>query len=108
MEATPPPLGIAAATPSPAPAWPEAAQLVAPPQERSVALAPAPPAWPRAAQRATGALLLLALCLLGWYVYGSQGWGARPTTLEPDAVLAYQVDLNRADHAQLLQLPGVG
>jgi competence protein ComEA len=53
-------------------------------------------------------LLLLALGLLGWYVYGAQGWGARPTTLEPDAVLTYRVDLNRADRAQLLQLPGVG
>jgi competence protein ComEA len=106
MEATPPPLGVAAATPSPA--WPEAAQWVQPPKERHVALAPAPPGWPRPAQRATGALLLLALGLLGWYVYGSQGWGARPTTLEPDAVLSYRVDLNRADRAQLMQLPGVG
>ena len=108
MEATPPPLGVAAATPSPAPPWPEAAQWVHPPTERPVALAPAPPAWPHSAQRATGALLLLALGLLGWYVYGSQRWGARPTTLEPDAALTYRVDLNRADRAQLLQLPGVG
>jgi competence protein ComEA len=52
--------------------------------------------------------LLLALCLLGWHVYGSQRWGARPTILEPDVVLAYRLDLNRADRAQLMQLPGVG
>jgi competence protein ComEA len=36
------------------------------------------------------------------------GWGARPTEVSPSAVAAYQVDLNHADRAELLQLPGVG
>jgi competence protein ComEA len=50
---------------------------------------------------------VLALGLLGWHAYGLQRWGTRPTDLEPGAVLD-RVDLNRADSAQLLQLPGVG
>jgi competence protein ComEA len=69
---------------------------------------PAPPAWPRTAQAAAAALLLAALALLGWHAFGASRWGARPTTLEADAALAYRIDLNRADRAQLLQLPGVG
>ncbi len=66
---------------------------------------PALPTWPRAAQVAAAALLLAALALLGWHAYGIGRWGARPTVLEADA---YRIDLNRADRAQLLQLPGVG
>ena len=34
-------------------------------------------------------------------------WGSRPTELESDAA-AGRIDLNHADRAQLLQLPGVG
>ncbi len=44
---------------------------------------------------------------LTWHVYGMQRRAARPTALEPGSH-AFRVDLNRADRAQLLQLPGVG
>src|SRR5207253_3002293 len=39
---------------------------------------------------------------------GSMRWGPRPTRLEREAASAGRVDLNRADRAQLLQLPDVG
>jgi competence protein ComEA len=51
--------------------------------------------------------LLLAVGLLAWRTLEATRWGLRPTTLEPDAS-ALRVDLNSADHARLLQLPGVG
>jgi competence protein ComEA len=44
---------------------------------------------------------------LTWHVYGMQRRAARPTALEPGS-LAFRVDLNHADRAQLMQLPGVG
>jgi competence protein ComEA len=56
----------------------------------------------------TAALLVLALGLLGWHVLAAQRWMARPTTAEAEAAPAFRVDLNRADRAELLQLPGVG
>jgi competence ComEA-like helix-hairpin-helix protein len=37
-----------------------------------------------------------------------QRWGSRPTTLELSPELLLKLDLNRADHVQFLQLPGVG
>jgi competence protein ComEA len=49
----------------------------------------------------------LALGLLGWNVWQAQRWGSRPTELDVNAA-AGRIDLNHADHAQLLQLPGVG
>jgi competence protein ComEA len=52
-------------------------------------------------------VLVVALGLLGWNVFAAGRWSARPTTLEPGG-LAFRVDLNQADHASLLQLPGVG
>ncbi len=52
--------------------------------------------------------LLLALALLGWHAWSAQRWGCRPTTLETDALLSPSLDLNQADHVQLMQLPGVG
>jgi competence protein ComEA len=52
--------------------------------------------------------LLLAVGLLSWHVYGAQRWSCRPATLEVDALDTPFLDLNQADHAQLLQLPGVG
>jgi competence protein ComEA len=53
-------------------------------------------------------LLLLALSLLGWHAWAAQRGSCQPSTLEVDAVLSPSFDLNQADHAQLLQLPGVG
>jgi competence protein ComEA len=97
-----PPLGAPAASPAAPPRDGIQCSPNPPPQS------PAPPAWPRTAQVAAAALLLAALALLGWHAYGAGRWGARPTTLEADAALAYRIDLNRADRAQLLQLPGVG
>jgi competence protein ComEA len=107
MEAAPAPVGVAAAAPAPPPGWPDATQWVPPGSDHPVALPnAAPPAWPRSAQWATALLLALALGLLAWHAYGTLRSGTRPTTLEPDA--ADTIDLNRADRAQLLQLPGVG
>jgi competence protein ComEA len=95
-------LGAPAATPVP----PPRDGIVCHPRPPTVQPAPlsaaAPPAWPRAAQGASAALLLAALALLGWHAYGAARWNARPTAL------TYRIDLNRADRAQLLQLPGVG
>jgi competence ComEA-like helix-hairpin-helix protein len=105
MNKEPSPLGVAADAPAPAPTWPAPAQLAPAKESPSVTL---PPAWPRAAQWATAFLLLLAVGLLAWHFIGSQCWGARPTTLQADAVSTSRLDLNKADHAQLLQLPGVG
>jgi competence protein ComEA len=53
-------------------------------------------------------LLSIVAVLLGWHVYASSRWATRPATLEHDALRTSRVDLNRADRAQLLQLPGVG
>lgn len=61
-------------------------------------------AWPRSAQVAAAFLLGVALTLLALRCYEASSWAARPT--EP--VLVYRIDLNRADRAELLQLPGVG
>jgi competence protein ComEA len=69
---------------------------------------PTPPAWPPAAQWSAAALLTLALGLLGWHTYTAHRWAARPTTLEPGAVEIEPLDLNRADTAQLVQIPGLG
>jgi competence protein ComEA len=97
-----PPLGVPTASPAPPPR--DGIQCCPSPLPRSAA----PPAWPRGAQAAAAALLLAALALLGWHAYGASRWRARPTALEADAARTYRIDLNRADRAQLLQLPGVG
>lgn len=65
-------------------------------------------AWPRSAQLALAFLLGSATALLAVYAYSSSRWAGRPADLERGAVAAYRVDLNTADHAELLQLPGVG
>jgi len=70
---------------------------------------PAPPhpppegAWPRAAQLAAALLLGGALALLGAHVWGYLRSG-RPTELSA----AHRIDVNRADRAELLQIPGIG
>ena len=100
MDAPLPSLGVVAGPP---PARPEAAPLAAPP---TAAVVTAAPPWPRSAQWATAGLLVLALGLLGWHAAGALRWGSRPTDLATDA--DDRIDLNHADRAQLLQLPGVG
>jgi competence protein ComEA len=99
MSATGTTLGVpvASATVSSAPAAPSA-----PAPSISVT-----PVWPRSAQLAAASLLALTLGLLGWQVWDRQRSRACPTQLEPGA-FTFRVDLNRADRAQLLQLPGVG
>src|SRR5262249_58038047 len=62
---------------------------------------PNPPApWPRPAQLTAAFLLGIGSTLLAVRLVGSP---ARPLELQPGAF-----DINRADPAQLLQLPGVG
>lgn len=70
---------------------------------------PPPPTgfpWPRPAQGALVLFLAIAGGLLGIQAYSQSRLAARPT--EPAAGLAYRIDLNRATHAELLQLPGLG
>jgi competence protein ComEA len=108
MEAAASPASVATASRAP-PAWPQDTQWTTPPANTSVALpGAAPPVWTRPAQVTTAVLLCLALGLLAWHAYGSHRIACRPATLEPGGTLDLRIDLNRADHAQLLQLPGVG
>jgi competence protein ComEA len=51
-------------------------------------------------------LLGLGAVLLTWHFAASLRWGSRPTELQHG--LDYRVDLNQAERAELLQLPGVG
>jgi competence protein ComEA len=81
--------------PTPAPAQPTPAA-----QNKIVA------AWPRSAQLTTAFLLGVALTLLVLQVVSYTRFGSRPTQLERDG--HYRIDLNRAERAELLQLPGVG
>jgi competence protein ComEA len=53
-------------------------------------------------------LLGLALALLGGRSLAYLGWGNNPSQREQEAVLTYRVDLNQAERAELLQLPGIG
>ncbi len=103
MEAPLPLLGVAA-EPSAKVTPPDALPLTAaPPPAIEAAATP----WPRSAQAATAILLLVALALLGWHAVAGLSWGSRPTELNVNGT-AGRIDLNHADRAQLLQLPGVG
>jgi competence protein ComEA len=64
---------------------------------------PPPPASHRGAQLALGVVIALLFGLLAFRGYGN-GLGARPT----QAVQPALTDLNRADRAQLEQVPGIG
>ena len=105
MEGPSPLLGVAAGPPAPQ-ARPEATPLTAGTTVPAIASAASP--WPRSAQWATAALLVLALGLLGWNAWNAQPWASRPTDLDRHAGAVGRIDLNHADRAQLLQLPGVG
>jgi competence protein ComEA len=65
-------------------------------------------AWPRSAQLATGFALGVATTLVMVRCYGYSPWSTRPSALTQGSLTAYRVDLNRAERAELLQLPGVG
>src|SRR6266852_3119708 len=67
-----------------------------------------PTAWPRSAQLATAFLLGLSTALLIVLCLGHSKWGSRPTELGHEVGSAYRIDLNHADRAELLQVPGVG
>lgn len=110
MDATPTPVGVAAASPvPPSPAWPDETRWIEPPSAPSVCLPADPaPTWPRSAQATTVVLLFFALALLAWHAWQGQQGRCRPATLESASLDAPTVDLNQADRAQLLQLPGVG
>lgn len=74
----------------------------------TVPASPVVTAWPYSAQLAVAFLLGSATTMLGLYAYTSSRGAARPSHLEYRADSAYRIDLNRADRAELLQLPGVG
>ncbi len=93
MNAGPSNLGVAAAP--------------APPSAATNLTQPEPACWPRSAQVALAALLGLALGLLAWYGYGTLRLASRPTDLDTPPQFT-RLDLNRADHAQLIQMPNVG
>jgi competence ComEA-like helix-hairpin-helix protein len=65
-------------------------------------------AWPPSAQLTTAFLLGVALTLLAVHICGSWRWGSRPSELQQGALTLPRTDLNRAERAELLQLPGVG
>jgi competence protein ComEA len=97
------------------PADPSHGVAVAAPAPRSAAPLRRPAAdglgltWPGPAQWALGLLLVLAAGLLAWHAHGRGPASARPAELQAGAADdVFRVDLNRADRAQLLQLPGCG
>lgn len=63
-------------------------------------------ALPRSSQLVLSAVAVLALGLLAYRGYGN-GLGVRPTDHLPGAA-RHRVDLNAADRAELLQVPGIG
>jgi competence ComEA-like helix-hairpin-helix protein len=64
--------------------------------------------WSRAAQLAATFFLGVAAGFLGLAGYQSLDWRARGSSLEEGVAREYRIDLNSADRAELLQLPGVG
>src|SRR5262245_59299332 len=65
-------------------------------------------AWPRSAQWTTAFLLGVATTLLAVQTFQYSRWGTRPSELQPASGITYRIDLNQAELAELLQLPGVG
>ncbi len=106
MEAAPSPVGVAAA-PTP-PEWRQATNWTTSTGDVSIRLSNPAPSWSRPAQGAAALFLFLAVSLLAWHTYAAQRASCRPTTLEAGDRGSAAFDLNKADHAQLLQLPGVG
>src|SRR5438034_1486616 len=71
-------------------------------------LPPVSAVWPRSAQLTTAFLLGLATALLIIHLWSMSRWSTRPLVLDQSPSARYRVDLNQADHAQLLQVSGIG
>ncbi len=71
-------------------------------------LPPVSAVWPRSAQLTTAFLLGLATALLIIHLWSMSRWSTRPLVLDRSSSARYRVDLNQADHAQLLQVSGIG
>jgi competence protein ComEA len=63
--------------------------------------------WPASAQAAAALVLLGIVVWLGVEAYRLDGFSGKAASA-PRVPLDYAIDLNQADHAELLQLPGVG
>src|SRR5262249_10381589 len=83
-----------------------------PPAPLTVTPPPAPPvlatAWPRSPRGAAVFPPGAAAALRALHVYKAQRWGSRPTDLQHGIPFGHQIELNGADRAELLQLPGGG
>jgi competence protein ComEA len=64
--------------------------------------------WPRRVQWALASLLIAGLAGIGLHVLLGGLRDARPTEVEKNAFAVAPLDLNRADRAQLRQLPEIG
>jgi competence protein ComEA len=64
--------------------------------------------WPRSVQIATAALLGLAMVVLAVRSFDHLWSRLRSTEPPSGANVAYQIDLNMAGRAELLQVPGIG
>jgi competence protein ComEA len=73
-----------------------------------LSLPPVSAVWPRSAQLTTAFLLGLATALLIIHLWSMSRWSTRPLILDQNHAAKYRVDLNQADHAQLLQVSGIG
>src|SRR5207248_7918852 len=73
------------------------------PAPQTTALAPA---WPRPAQLAAAFLLGAAAALLGVHLWG--GGPPQPLDLRHSTPPSHAIDLNRAETAEIRQLPGIG
>ena len=83
-----------------------------PDQEPTTPVAPPTPSrdsevWPPAARWLTALLAVVALVLLAWRGYGLSRWSLRPVPISREEWVA-PIDLNRAERADLRNIPGVG
>lgn len=88
MDAAPPPSSVPVHTPPPQPGVLHA--------------------WPPSAQWATAFLLGATVTLLLVHSLSYLRWTTRPTELQSRPPLGYQIDVNEAERAALVQLPGIG
>ena len=75
----------------------------------SPAAPPTPPTQPdtRSGERVLVLFAVVAGLLLAVTAY-SPRFTSRPSAFQPGEAIAYRVDLNRADRAELMQVPGIG